>query len=83
MLLADNERFQKDTKRWSQEINKLPDGQKKIECTKLLNDLIYEVKNMDNMHMDMIFSKQLTSMGGELKNKILAIRKKLDSKLKN
>jgi hypothetical protein len=83
MLLADNERFQNDTKRWSQEINALPDGQKKIECTKLLNDLIYEVKNMDNMHMDMIFSKQLTSMGGELKNKILAIRKKLDSKLKN
>ena len=83
MLLADNERFKDDTKRWSQEINELPDGQKKIECTKLLNDLIYEVKNMDNMHMDMIFSKQLTSMGGELKNKISAIRKKLDSKLKN
>ena len=83
MLLQQNDRFQKDVQHYSQEIDKLPDGQKKLECTKLLNDLIYEVKNMDNMYMDMVFSKQLPSMGGELKNKIISIRKKLDSKLKN
>lgn len=82
-MLQQTERFQTDVSQYRERIDKIVDEQDKLEATRLLNDLIYEVKNMDNMYMDMVFSKQLPSMGGELKNKIVSIRKKLDSKLKN
>jgi len=36
---------------------------------------------MDNMYMDMVYSKQLTSLGGEIRDKITSLRKQLDSKL--
>ena len=45
--------------------------------------LIYEVKNMDNMYVDMIYSRQLTSLGSELKDKITSLRTQLDNKLKS
>ena len=82
MLLADNERFQNDVKRYSEAIEKMPEGQAKDETTRILNDLIYEVKNIDNMYLDMVYSKQLQSTGSELRERIASIRKKLDNKLK-
>ena len=60
----------------------MPEGPSKTEANTLLNNLIYEVKNMDNMYMDMIYSKQLPSLGGELAGKIASLRKQLDSKLR-
>ena len=81
-MLQRTERFQNDVKQYTEIISKMPDGQEKLEATRLLNDLIYEVKNMDNMHVDMVYAKQLASMGAEMKDKIGSIRKKLDSKIK-
>jgi hypothetical protein len=34
------------------------------------------------MHVDMIYARQLPSMGNEMRDKIGSIRKQLDSKLK-
>lgn len=82
-MLQTNQRFQDDVKRFTSAIENLPEGQDKVEANKLLNDLIYEVKNMDNMFMDMVYNKQLPSLGAEMKDKITSIRKKLDQKLKN
>jgi hypothetical protein len=82
MLLEDNERFQKDIKRYSDAIEKINDSQAKLEAKRLLNDLIYEVKKMDNMYMDMIYSRQISTMGSDMRGKIVEMRKKLDSKLK-
>ena len=82
MMLQKTERFQNDVKQYSERIEKLPDGQQKLEAKRLLNDLVYEVKNMDNMYLDMVYAKQLPSLGSEMRDKIISIRKKLDSKLK-
>jgi hypothetical protein len=60
----------------------MTDEKEKLEATRLLNDLIYEVKNMDNMYVDMVYAKQLASLGNEMKDKIGSIRKKLDNKIK-
>lgn len=81
-MLQKTERFQYDVKYYTSIIDSLPDGQKKLEAKKLLNDLIYEVKNMDNMYLDMIYAKQLPTVGSDMKDKIISIRKQLDSKLK-
>jgi len=80
-MLQHNERFQNDVTRFQTAIDKLTNEQEKLTATKLLNDLVYEVKNMDNMHMDMIYAKQLPSMGNEMRDKIGSIRKKLNSML--
>jgi hypothetical protein len=37
---------------------------------------------MDEMHIEMIYTKQLPSMGQEFREKIGAIRKQLDQKIK-
>ena len=82
-MLQQSERFQNDVTRYTETISKMPDGQEKLEATRLLNDLIYEVKNMDNMYVDMIYAKQLASLGNEMKDKIGSIRNKLDLKIHN
>ncbi len=81
-MLQANQRFQDDIKRYTATIDKMEESQDKVECKKLLNDLIYEVKNMDNMFMDMVYSKQLPSLGAEIKDRITSIRKKLEQKIK-
>jgi len=81
-MIQNTERFKADVKRYSEAIDQVPEGPAKTEAKTLLNNLIYEVKNMDNMYMDMIYSKQMTSLGGELRDKITSLRKQLDSKLK-
>jgi molecular chaperone GrpE (heat shock protein) len=81
-MIQNTERFKHDIARYTDAMNKISNEQEKLAVKKLINDLIYEVNNMDNMHMDMIYARQLPSMGNEMRDKILSVRKQLDSKLK-
>ena len=81
-MLQQADRFQTDVKKYNEAIEKMDEGQEKLEAKRLLNDLVYEVKNMDNMYVDMVYAKQLPTMGNEMRDKIVSIRKKLDSKIK-
>jgi hypothetical protein len=82
-MLQTTNRFQNDIARYRESIDKITNEQEKLAATRLLNDLIYEVKNMDNMYVDMVYAKQLPTMGNEMRDKIGSIRKKLDNKIKN
>ena len=81
-MLQQAERFQNDVKKYNEAIEKIVEEQEKLEAKRLLNDLIHEVKNMDNMYVDMVYAKQLPTMGGEIRDKIISLRKQLDNKLK-
>jgi hypothetical protein len=81
-MLQNTERFKNDLARYRESIDKISNEQEKLAATKLLNDLIYEVKNMDNMYVDMVYAKQLPTMGNEMRDKIGSIRKQLDLKIK-
>jgi hypothetical protein len=81
-MLQQTERFQSDIDRYRNSIDKISNEQEKLAATRLLNDLIYEVKNMDNMYVDMVYAKQLPTMGNEMRDKIASIRKQLDNKVK-
>ena len=61
----------------------MPEGPSKTDLNKLLGSLITEVRKMDEMHTEMIYTRQLSSMGQEFREKISAIRKQLDQKIKN
>lgn len=82
MLLADNQRFQNDVQRYTIAIDKLQDQQLKSQSTRLLNDLIQAVNDMDNRYIDMVYAKQLPSMGNEMRDKITQIRRQLDQLIK-
>jgi hypothetical protein len=81
-MLQTTNRFQTDIARYRESIDKITNEQEKLAATRLLNDLIYEVKNMDNMYLDMVYAKQLPSLGSDIKNKIVEIRKSLDKFIK-
>jgi hypothetical protein len=80
-MLQKTERFQSDVKKYTEIINNMSDEQARLESKKLLNDLIYEVKNMDNMYVDMVYARQLPTMGNDIRDKIVSIRKQLDQKI--
>jgi pyruvate dehydrogenase complex dehydrogenase (E1) component len=80
-MLQRAERFQNDIKNYREAIDHMIDEQGKEEANKLLNNLISEVKNMDNMYVDMVYANQLPTMGNEMREKIFTLRKKLDQKL--
>jgi hypothetical protein len=81
-MLQNTERFKTDLARYVDAIDKISNEQEKLAAKKLLNDLIYEVKNMDNMYVDMVYAKQLPTMGNEMRDKIVMLRKQLDNKIK-
>jgi hypothetical protein len=61
----------------------MPDGTVKQESQQLLNTLIAEIKKLDSMHMEMVYNRQLPTMGSEMKLDITAIRKKLETRIKD
>ena len=81
-MLQQTERFQTDVKQYRENIDKMLNEQDKLEATRLLNDLIFAVKNMDNMYVEMVYAKQLPTHGNEMRSKIVELRKKLDNKIK-
>jgi hypothetical protein len=61
----------------------MPDGPAKQESQQLLNKLIGEIKKLDSMHMEMIYSRQLPTMGGDMKQDITNIRKQLETRIRD
>ncbi len=82
-LLQRSSRFQEDCAKYRTAIDSMPDGAAKQESQQLLNKLIAEIKKLDSMHMEMIYARQMPSMGSDMRQDILVLRKKLDSKLKS
>lgn len=82
-LLQRSSRFQEDCAKYRTAIDSMPDGAAKQESQQLLNKLIAEIKKLDSMHMEMVYSRQLPTMGGEMKQDITAIRKRLETRLKD
>ena len=81
--LIKSTRFQEDCEKYRTVIDSMPDGPAKQESQQLLNKLIAEIKKLDSMHMEMIYARQMPSMGSDMRQDILVLRKKLDSKLKS
>jgi hypothetical protein len=78
-----NKRFKDDLSLYSTAIDKIADEQEKLAAKKLLGELIYEVKKMDNMYLDLVYSRSLGTAGNEFRDKIGSIRKQLDNKIKS
>jgi hypothetical protein len=82
-LLQKSSRFQEDCDRYQSAIDEMPDGDFKQDIKQLLNKLVGEIKKLDSMHMEMIYTRQLPSMGGDMKQEITTIRRQLETKIKD
>jgi hypothetical protein len=61
----------------------MPDGAVKQEVRQLLNKLITEIKKIDSLHMEMIYTRQLPTLGGDIKQEISIVRRQLETKIKD
>lgn len=81
-MLQNTSQFREDIARYTAAIDRISHEQEKLSAKKLLTDLVHQVKHLDDVHTEMIYSKQMASTGNELKSNISTIRKNLDLKLK-
>jgi hypothetical protein len=82
-LLQKSSRFQEDYTRYQSIIAEMPEGDFKQDISQLLKKLVGEIKKLDSMHMEMVYTRQLPSMGGDMKQEITAIRRQLETKIKD
>ena len=82
-LLQKSSRFQKDCEKYESVIATMPEGSVKNETVQLLQKLTYSIKQLDNMHLEMIYSRQLPTMGNEMKDEISDLRKKLETRIRD
>jgi hypothetical protein len=61
----------------------MPEGNVKNETVQLLQKLTYSIKKLDNMHLEMVYSRQLPTMGNEMKQEISELRKKLETRIRD
>lgn len=78
-----SERFQQEYKKYNEAISKVRDPQLKNELDQLLQKLVLEVQNFDKIHSEMLLSKQFSPNNTEFREKVTAIRRQLDRKLKD
>ena len=65
-LLQKSNRFQQDYQRYLDKIQQIPEGEFKQEANGLLNKLVVEVKKLDSMHIEMVITRQIPSMGSDM-----------------
>ena len=82
-ILQKSTRFIKDCERYESVIATMPEGSVKNETVQLLQKLTYSIKKLDNMHLEMIYSRQLPTMGNEMKDEISELRKKLETRIRD
>ena len=82
-LLEKSSRFQEDYARYQSAIAAMPEGDFKQDVSHLLKKLVGEIKKLDGMHMEMVYTRQLPSMGTDMKQEITTIRRQLETKIKD
>ena len=82
-LLEKSSRFQEDYTRYQSIIAEIPEGDFKQDVSQLLKKLVGGIKKLDSMHMEMVYTRQLPSMGSDMKQEIAAIRRQLENKIKD
>lgn len=74
--------FQNEYTGWKNRINEITNNDElKKELLTLLNELVSQVKFLDNQHLDLVNNNRLTSQSLESKNRISEIRKTIDKRL--
>ena len=84
MLLSKNTRFISEYDEFKRKIDLITDPQGKEQLTKLLQQLLFAVKTLDQKHMDLTYQFKMPDSGlSDTRNQIVEIRKQIVSALKH
>lgn len=79
--IENSEVFKKEYRTFSEKISRIQNEQTKKELSATLSDLLKEVRSIDSQHNDTV-NENIVSIVPELRNKLMELRKYLDTKLK-
>ena len=82
MLLSKNENFIKEYNNFKTRIDRVKDEHQQTALNDLLNEIASVVKEIDKKHELLAMRSKMPSGGEEPRIKLLDLRKKLDSRLK-
>ena len=82
MLLSKNENFIKEYNDFKTRIDRIRDEKQKIVFNDLLNEIVGAVKEIDKRTELLAMRSKMPNGGDEPRIKLLDLRKKLDSRLK-
>lgn len=83
MQLSKSPRFLQEYEDFKNKIDKISNPDKKKELTDLLNQLVNEVRALDNKHNEISQLSRLPSSVGDIRESLFNIRKTLSSRLNN
>lgn len=81
MQLIKHPRFQQEYKQWFEKINRISQEETKNDLTKLLTQLVNEVKKIDSHHSEMLGRTGLDMTINETRQNITDLRRKIHKKL--
>jgi hypothetical protein len=82
MLLSKNPRFISEYNEFKTKISAIEDPQGKDQLTKLLQDLMFEVKALDQKHQELTSQAKMPAGLDDTRSRLTEIRKKIISTLK-
>lgn len=83
LSVYNSEKFKKEYSDFKNRISKIQDLKSKSILENLLLNLERKVKSLDSQHTEIILSRQMKSLGADIKDEILELRKSLDKKIKD
>jgi hypothetical protein len=81
--LIKSQRFQEEYKTYRARIDSITDANVRSQSELLLNNLVSEVKKIDQQHQEMFTGNQIPMSLGDARTGVIALRKKLDTLLKD
>jgi hypothetical protein len=81
MQLSNSQRFLAEYQDFKDKISKITNLDKKQELTDLLNQLVHEVRSIDNKHTELNQMSRMPSSVTDIRESLSSIRKTLHSRL--
>jgi hypothetical protein len=81
MQLSKSPKFLQEYEEFKNKINKISNPDKKRELTDLLNQLVNEVRALDNKHAEITQFSKLPSSVSDIRENLFNIRKTLSNRL--
>jgi hypothetical protein len=81
MQLSNSQRFLTEYQDFKDKISKITNLDKKQELTDLLNQLVHEVRSIDNKHTELNQMSRMPSSVTDIRESLSSIRKTLHSRL--
>jgi hypothetical protein len=80
--IENSEVFKKEFQMFSEKISRIQNEAVKKELSSKLNELLKEVRQIDSQHRDVFGKKTIPSTVPESRNKLMELRRYLDTRLK-